>query len=168
MNILFFRMNLQNSYVATNFKTNGSGEFKDRYLDGLRRIEYIILVDKINELNSFSRTKMGKERNKRNWESLKIRLHVGQIVEGIITRVETYGVYIDIGEIFEGIVLIPQLSLIPLQKLEDYPKRGDSIKGIIVDFSDGKNLDYEFANISISVKQYLGRNITLDSSGKKE
>jgi ribosomal protein S1 len=92
------------------------------------------------------------ERTKEKWEELKNKLEKGQILSGKVVKVERYGVFVDIGEAFNAIVLAPQISKKEKITVEDYPKKGEFIEGVILDFSDDQNIDYDFAYVSISIK----------------
>ena len=92
------------------------------------------------------------KRNKDKWEELKKKIFKGQIISGKVIRVERFGVFVDIGEDFEAIVLAPHISEKKGITIDEYPKVGEVVKGIILDFSDDRNIDYNFANVSISIK----------------
>ena len=74
-------------------------------------------------------------KNEFTWKELTERLQIGQEITGVVFQQEAYGVYVDIGEAFYGIVLAPQISINNGITPEEYPKIGDTITSIILDFS---------------------------------
>lgn len=93
------------------------------------------------------------ERNEKTWKELKQRLKKGNIIQGKVVEVEPFGIFLDINESFLGLVLGPQISDKEFISIEDFPKLGDNLEGVIIDFSDEEYItDYNFAYVSISLK----------------
>ncbi len=75
-------------------------------------------------------------------------LTVGQIVEGKITGITAFGVFVDIGEGKSGLVHISEVSRSYVNDLNEIVKIGDEVKAKILNIGeDGK--------ISLSIKRAL-------------
>ncbi|WP_299679227.1 S1 RNA-binding domain-containing protein [uncultured Dokdonia sp.] len=95
-------------------------------------------------------------KNEFTWKELTERLQIGQEITGVVFQQEAYGVYVDIGEAFYGIVLTPQISLNNRITLEEFPKIGDTITSVILGFSEHtKEESLEWNYVSLSIKKYL-------------
>lgn len=75
------------------------------------------------------------------WSNLK----VGQIIEGPVSSVASFGIFIDLGGC-EGLVHISRLSQAHIDNPKDYAKKGDILKAKVVAF------DIEKKRISLSTK----------------
>ena len=89
------------------------------------------------------------------WKELTERLQKGQEITGTVYKQEPHGIYVDIGEVFHGIVLAPYISTKVGIELKEYPKVGDTIKAIVLDFDPNSKGDIEWRYISLSMKDYL-------------
>lgn len=95
------------------------------------------------------------EKNESAWKELTQRLQIGQEITGTVFKQEPYGVHVDIGEAFHGIVLAPYISIKDRHGLEEYPKVGDIITSLVLFFDPNYKGDLEFRYISLSIKDYL-------------
>ena len=96
---------------------------------------------------------MIKDRTIENWNKLTQELKVGDVVSGTVFQVESYGVYVDIGEQFYGIVLVPYIGDGRLESFSDYPQIGSLINTIVIGFSLNKG-NMEFSYVGLSAKDY--------------
>lgn len=87
------------------------------------------------------------ERTIETWEKLQEKLYPDLIILGRVTRVESFGVFVDIGEAFDG--LIHSLSINDNDRInyEDYPKVGEIVKVVILGFS--KHPQIEFRTVAL-------------------
>ncbi len=77
-----------------------------------------------------------------------MELTVGQIVDGKITGITAFGVFLDIGEGKSGLVHISEVSRTYVSDLNEFVKIGDEVKAKILNIGeDGK--------ISLSMKRAL-------------
>ena len=77
-----------------------------------------------------------------------MELTVGQIVDGKITGITAFGVFLDIGEGKSGLVHISEVSRTYVSDLNEFVKVGDEVKAKILNIGeDGK--------ISLSMKRAL-------------
>lgn len=77
-----------------------------------------------------------------------MELAVGQIVEGKITGITAFGVFLDIGEGKSGLVHISEVSRTYVNDINEFVKVGDVVKAKILNIGeDGK--------ISLSMKKAL-------------
>lgn len=95
---------------------------------------------------------MDYRKTEENWNRLKSELKIGDTVQGRIFKVEPYGVYVDIGRDFYGIVLAPQIGKESIA-FDEYPKIGETISAIILGFSHYRS-QLEFSYVSLSIKAY--------------
>lgn len=72
------------------------------------------------------------------WEAFKAGHPPGTAVTGIVTRVEAFGVFVDLGVPWEAVLLVPYLTPTDRPKAfpEDYPAVGDRISAHIRHYSD--------------------------------
>ena len=75
-----------------------------------------------------------------------MQLTVGEIVEGKITAVKDYGVFVDIGEGKSGMVHISEIAQTYVSEIRDFVKVGDEVKLKVLNIADD-------GKISLSIKQ---------------
>ncbi len=68
------------------------------------------------------------------WATIK----VGDIVEGTVSSIATFGIFLDLGGI-EGLVHISRLSQVHVADTKTIAKRGDKMKAVIVEIDKEKN-----------------------------
>ena len=66
------------------------------------------------------------------WVSVHDKYHVGQVVTGKITRLATFGAFIEIEKGLEGLIHISELSDKPIKNTEEAVKPGQEIKAKII------------------------------------
>jgi ribosomal protein S1 len=76
-----------------------------------------------------------KEELTHAWNKIQDKLKVGQDVTGVVTRHETFGIFIDIGEIFECLLQITEFPGDYKRSIEDYPPIGSEVTARIIGFS---------------------------------
>ena len=77
-----------------------------------------------------------------------MQLTVGEIIEGKITAVKDYGVFVDLGEGKSGMVHISEIAKTYVNDINEFVKVGDSVKMVVTNISDeGK--------ISLSIKRAI-------------
>ncbi len=75
-----------------------------------------------------------------------MQLAAGDIVEGKITAVKDYGVFVDLGEGKSGMVHISEIAYTYVSEIRDFVKENDSVKLKVLSVSDD-------GKISLSIKQ---------------
>ncbi len=75
-----------------------------------------------------------------------MQLTVGDIVEGKITAVKDYGVFVDLGEGKSGMVHISEIAQTYVSQIRDFVKEGDEVKLKVLTISDD-------GKISLSIKR---------------
>lgn len=77
-----------------------------------------------------------------------MQLTIGQIVEGKITGITNFGVFIDIGEGKSGLVHISEVAKTYVEDIKQFVKVGDTVKAKVLTISeDGK--------VSLSMKRAM-------------
>lgn len=90
-----------------------------------------------------------------------MQLTVGQIVEGKITGITNFGVFVDIGEGKSGMVHISEVSRTYVNDIKEHFKIGDTAKMKVLSIGeDGK--------ISLSIKRALEPEKTAEPRERKE
>ena len=77
-----------------------------------------------------------------------MQLTVGQIVEGKITGITNFGVFIDLGDGKSGLVHISEVARSYVSDIKEFVKIGDVVKAKILNIGDD-------GKISLSIKKAL-------------
>jgi ribosomal protein S1 len=77
--------------------------------------------------------------NEMSWEELKGTLNIGDIVIGTIQKHEPYGVFVDIGYQFEGLIQITDFKDEGVMTKEEYPSIGEEVRAKILGFKEPGN-----------------------------
>ena len=77
-----------------------------------------------------------------------MQLTVGEIVEGKITAVKDYGVFVDLGEGKSGMVHISEIAQSYVSDIREFVKEGDLVKLKIMNIADD-------GKISLSIKRAM-------------
>jgi len=70
----------------------------------------------------------------------------GDIVKGIVSGIENYGIFIKLDEQYSGLIHISEISDGYVRNIEDYVKVGDTIYTEILD------IDYQNHQVKLSIK----------------
>ena len=70
----------------------------------------------------------------------------GKIVEGIVTGIESYGIFVSLDEYYSGLVHISEISNNFVSNIHDYVKIGDTIYVEIL------NVDEKEGHLNLSIK----------------
>jgi len=111
-------------------------------------IEAIVLeIDRENQ-----RVQLGmKQLTENPWTSLKLKYPKGSIINGTISSITDFGVFVKLDEEIEGLIHISQLAA---GKIEDPGKQfkvGEQIKAVVISIDEDKK------KVSLSVKELLTR-----------
>ncbi|MEA1927661.1 MAG: 30S ribosomal protein S1 [Candidatus Auribacterota bacterium] len=83
------------------------------------------------------------------WDNVTVHYTPGDIVEGKITKITNFGVFVELDSGIEGLVHISQVSDKPFDNLKDIISEGDTVKAQII------KLDQAERRIALSIKNYL-------------
>ena len=75
-----------------------------------------------------------------------MQIEVGQIVEGKVTGITNFGVFVDLGEGKSGLVHISEIAQTYVSDVKEFVKVGDSVKMKVLNISDD-------GKISLSIKK---------------
>ena len=89
---------------------------------------------------------------------------IGSIVEGSVTGIENYGVFINLGDYYSGLIHISEISHGFVKDINNYVKLGDTIKVKIVDVDDDlchvrlsiKDIDYQISKTKKKTIEEVG------------
>lgn len=73
-------------------------------------------------------------------------LKIGEIVTGIVTGVETYGIFVKVDD-YTGLIHISEISESFIKNVKDYAIIGDKIKAKILDLDENKH------QLKLSIKE---------------
>ncbi len=83
------------------------------------------------------------------WEQVEKTYAVGEIVDGKVTNLASFGVFVELDSGIEGLVHISQVSDRPFDELKDVIHEGDKVKALVL------SIDRSERKISLSIKNYL-------------
>jgi small subunit ribosomal protein S1 len=132
---------------------------KDRIMEELKKLVgtklsvYLISADPKEGKLIFSEKALGAKSRKEIIE----KYNLGDVVEGEVTGVVDFGVFVKMEEGFEGLIHISEMDWSLVENPRDLYKVGDRIKAKIIEIKDDK--------VSLSIKA-LKRNPWLDAEGK--
>lgn len=66
------------------------------------------------------------------WPEIMKKYNLGTLVEGVITKVTSFGFFVEIEKDLEGLVHISELDLEPSQKLEETYNVGDKVTAVVI------------------------------------
>lgn len=70
------------------------------------------------------------------WDELKRKLSVGSVITGTVSRHEPYGVFVDIGYPYEGLIQITDFKDEGVMVPEDYPLVGSMVRAVVLGFKE--------------------------------
>ncbi len=77
-----------------------------------------------------------------------MQIEVGQIVEGKVTGITNFGVFVDLGEGKSGLVHISEIAQTYVSDVREFVKEGDIVKMKVLNISDD-------GKISLSIKRAI-------------
>lgn len=78
---------------------------------------------------------------------------VGSIVEGSVTGIEKYGVFVNLDDYYSGLIHISELSHGFVRDVNSYVKLGDTIKVKVIEVDD------DLCHVKLSIKDLNYKNI---------
>lgn len=70
------------------------------------------------------------------WNHLKKLLQIIQIVEGVVLQHEPFGIFVDVGHEYKGIIQITDFKDSGLMISEEYPDIGQHVTAVILGFKE--------------------------------
>lgn len=89
-----------------------------------------------------------KQIEKNPWEEISVRYPSGSVVNGKVTNITDFGVFVEIEEGIEGLVHISELSTRRVKTSSELFAVGDNVSAIV------KNVDTKSRKIRLSIKDY--------------
>jgi ribosomal protein S1 len=81
---------------------------------------------------------MSQPQGRHTWDDVKARLPVRSAVEGVVTVVRPYGVWLDLGIDFPGLMLLPEAGLEKGQEPCDRYQPGQKVTAYVLWHNDEK------------------------------
>ena len=78
--------------------------------------------------------------------------NIGDIVTGVVTGIENYGVFVSLGEHSSGLIHISEISDYFVRNINDYVELNETIKVKIIDVDSSNN------HYKLSIKNFKYRN----------
>ena len=82
---------------------------------------------------------------------------VGQIVKGVVTGIENYGIFVNVDEKYTGLIHISEVSDKYVKNIEDYVNIDEKIKVKIIEI-DVKNKQFKLSIKDINNYRYTRKN----------
>ncbi|MGH9316660.1 MAG: 30S ribosomal protein S1 [Thermoanaerobaculia bacterium] len=79
-----------------------------------------------------------KEFQPNDWQIFKDKCHPGEVVDGVVTRVTDFGVFVQIAGLVEGLMHVSETELSRGQKPQDHYKEGDPVRVRILRIDDAE------------------------------
>lgn len=109
-----------------------------------QKIRAIVLnIDEKNERFSLGVKQLEKD----PWEGISYRYHSGQIVEGKVTNITDFGIFLELDEGIEGLIHVSEIDRQKAGKLSEFVRPGDRLRALII------NLDERDRKIGLSLKE---------------
>lgn len=128
-----------------------SSQVSNKYIEDLKSLvgkEYdfnIIEFNKYKHRVVAGRKELVIKQLEQQKQDILSSFSVGQIVEGVVSRITNFGAFIDLGGV-DGLIHISEMSWGRIDKPQDVLKQGQKVKVTIL------NIDKENAKISLSLK----------------
>lgn len=108
----------------------------------------IVEMDKVKNRLILSHRAVIQEGKEAQKTQILERLEVGQVIEGTVQRIASFGAFVDVGGV-DGLVHISQLSHDHVEKVTDVLKEGDTVNVKVL------AVDFDTERISLSIKETL-------------
>lgn len=90
-----------------------------------------------------------KQADEDPWEAIDSLYHLGDVVDGKVSRITSFGAFVDLGNHIEGLVHISEISEKRVNRIEDVLSEGEAVKARIL------SLDKAERRIGLSIKSAL-------------
>jgi small subunit ribosomal protein S1 len=80
------------------------------------------------------------------WQNIETRFKIGDLVKGKVTKLASFGAFVELGEGLEGLVHISQISEDRVEKVKDVLKVGDEVSARVI------KIDVPERRIGLSIK----------------
>jgi small subunit ribosomal protein S1 len=114
-----------------------------------QEVEAVVLnIDRENERFSLGVKQLSAD----PWEDISKRYHIGGRVEGKVTNITDFGVFIQLEESIEGLIHVSELSKEKVENPSDMVKVGETVSAMVI------NIDPQERKIGLSVKSLKEKN----------
>ncbi len=104
----------------------------------------VIKVDRDNQKFSLGLKQMSSD----PWSELESRIHKGDTITGKVARIADFGLFVEVGNGFEGLVHISELSREKVESAASFCHEGDEVTAVVL------GLDRANKKISLSIKAH--------------
>jgi len=108
-----------------------------------QEIEAVVLnIDRVNERFSLGVKQLAAD----PWEEIPKRYHLGSRVEGKVTNVTDFGVFVELENDIEGLIHVSELSKEKVQDPSDFVTLGETVSALVI------NVDPKERKIGLSIR----------------
>ncbi|MGQ9642439.1 MAG: polyribonucleotide nucleotidyltransferase [Ignavibacterium sp.] len=130
-------------------------------IQGMQRLFGVeIVIDEDGTVNIASPNRENAQKCKEYIKKLTATPEVGEIYEGVVTKIMDFGAFVEILPGKEGLLHISQIDNKRVNKVSDYFKVGDKVTVKLLKIEDGK--------LSLSRKEVLNSNLEENKSKEKQ
>ena len=123
---------------------------------------YVLSVDKENDKISLSLK--GVKSNP--WNSVEEKYSMGDVIEGVVSKVLNFGAFVQLEPGIEGLIHISEISQEHISKPSDVLKMGDKVKVKILDINkEQKKISLSIKDASEKSKKEFKKYMDTDQSG---
>lgn len=96
------------------------------------------------------------------WDNVRDKFHVGQIIDGKVTRTAEYGAFVELEPGIEGLVHVSEIARQRVWRVSDHLKPEQAVQVKIL------NIDTEQKRISLSLKAAIPAEVVKPAEGEEE
>ena len=89
------------------------------------------------------------------------KIKKGQIITGIVTGIQDYGIFVNISDDYKGLIHISEISDNYVRNINKYAEVGNNIKAKIIDINENKK------ELKLSIKDLNKSNFSIRETGNK-
>jgi small subunit ribosomal protein S1 len=128
--------------IVRNLTAYGAFVELEEGIDGMIHVSDLSWTRKVNQRISLGLKQLEDD----PWSAIESRYKVGQVVSGKVSKIASFGAFIDLGDDIDGLVHISQISEDRVNKVKDVLKIGDDVTARVI------KVDKTERRIGLSIK----------------